>query len=182
LSGIRSCTGPAAEVAAVTGNGDHERRARMALSFLATPGDPVLGAALRIRTATELLALVTGADADSGAVLAGQAEDPALERAMRRWRDRLGEVPSPATLAAWEYSGLRLVVPGDAGWPTQLDDLGDTRPLLLWLRGSADLRLACVNSVSIVGARAATGYGNHVAIEMAAALADRGVGVISGGA
>jgi DNA processing protein len=46
----------------------------------------------------------------------------------------------------------------------------------------ADLRLTCVNSVSMVGSRAATGYGNHVAVEMAAALAEDGVGVISGGA
>ena len=87
-----------------------------------------------------------------------------------------------ARLAAWQESGLRLVMPGDAEWPTQLDDLGDARPLLLWLRGAADLRLACVHSVSMVGSRAATGYGNHVAIEMAATLAERGVAVISGGA
>jgi DNA processing protein len=33
-----------------------------------------------------------------------------------------------------------------------------------------------------VGSRAATGYGNHVAIEMAAHLAERGVTVVSGGA
>jgi hypothetical protein len=46
--------------------------------------------------------------------------------------------------------------------PTQLDDLGDARPLLLWARGTADLRLTCVNSVSMAGSRAATGYGNHV--------------------
>jgi DNA processing protein len=58
---------------------------------------------------------------------------------------------------------MRVVVPGDAEWPTQLDELGDARPLLLWLRGSADLRLTCVNSVSIVGSRAATGYGQQVA-------------------
>jgi DNA processing protein len=160
---------------------DGERRARVALSFLAKPGDPLLGAALRTQTAAEVLALVTGADADGEALLADH-EDGALSWAVHRWRDRLGEIPSTARLAAWEDSGFRFVVPGDAGWPTQLDDLGDARPLLLWLRGSADLRLTCVNSVSIVGARAATGYGNHVAIEMAAALTERGVGVISGGA
>ena len=34
---------------------DGERRARVALSFLAKPGDPVLGAALRTRTAAERL-------------------------------------------------------------------------------------------------------------------------------
>ena len=152
------------------------------LSFLGQPGDPVLGVALQSSTAAEILAAITGADADGQAILSGHAPGPELSRAISRWRDRLGLLPTAARLAAWQDAGLRLVMPGDAGWPTQLDDLGDARPLLLWLRGTADLRLACVNSVSIVGARAATGYGNHVAIEMAAALADRGVGVISGGA
>jgi DNA processing protein len=161
---------------------DGERRARVALSFLAKPGDPVLGAALRTRATSEVLALVTGADADGDALLAAEAEDSALSRAVQRWRDRLGEIPSTARLAAWQAGGYRLIVPGDDEWPTQLDDLGDTRPLLLWVRGTADLRLTCVNSVAIVGSRAATGYGQHVAIEMAAVLAEKGVGIISGGA
>ncbi len=159
-----------------------ERRARLAPSFLAKPGDPVLGGGLRTRTASEVLALVTGADADGEALLAVESADDALGRAILRWRDRLGEIPSTARLAAWQDSGFRLVLPGDAEWPTQLDDLGDTRPLLLWLRGTADLRLACANSVAIVGSRAATGYGNHVAIELAAVIAEKGVGVVSGGA
>jgi DNA processing protein len=161
---------------------DGERRARVALSFLARPGDPVLGAALRTRTAGEVLALVTGADADGEAVLAEEAEDAVLHRAVERWRDRLGEIPSAARLSAWQEGGYRLIVPGDAEWPTQLDDLGDTRPIVLWLQGTADLRFACVNSVAVVGSRAATGYGQHVAVEMAAVLAEKGIGVISGGA
>ena len=161
---------------------DGERRARVALSFLARPGDPVLGAALRTRTASEVLAVVTGADADGDALLLGEAEDAALARAVERWRDRLGEIPGTARLAAWQDSGLRLVVPGDPEWPTQLDDLGDARPVVLWLRGAADLRLTCVNWVAVVGARAATAYGNHVAVEMAAVLAEHGVGVVSAGA
>jgi DNA processing protein len=161
---------------------DGERRARVALSFLAKPGDPVLGAALRTRTATDLLALVTRSDADGEALLAGATEDAALSRALLRWRDRLFEIPSTARLAAWQDSGFRLIIPGDAEWPTQLDDLGDARPLLLWAHGTADLRLTCVNSVAIVGSRAATGYGNHVAVEMAAVLAEKGVGLVSGGA
>lgn len=72
-------------------------------------------------------------------------------------------------------------MPGDPEWPTHLDDLGDARPLVLWLRGTADLRLTCVNSVAVVGSRAATGYGNHVAIELATVPAEKGVGVVSGG-
>jgi len=55
-------------------------------------------------------------------------------------------------------------------------------PLVLWLRGTEDLKLTCVNSVAIVGSRAATGYGQHVAIELAAVLAERGVATVSGGA
>jgi DNA processing protein len=161
---------------------DGERRARVGLSFLTKPGDPVLGAALRTRTASDLLALVTGADADGEALLAGEAEDATQSRSVQRWRDRLGEIPSTARLAAWQDSGLRLVMPRDAEWPTQLDDLGDARPLLLWVRGTADLRLTCVNSVAVVGSRAATGYGSHVAIEMAASLAERGIATVSGGA
>lgn len=161
---------------------DGERRARVALSFLARPGDPVLGAALRTRTATDVLALVTGADADGEALLAGEAEDVALRRAIQRWRDRLGEIPSTTRLAAWEQGGMRVIAPGDSEWPTQLDDLSDTRPLVLWLQGTADLRLTCVNSVAMVGSRAATGYGQHVAIELAATLAEHGTATVSGGA
>jgi DNA processing protein len=114
-------------------------------------------------------------------VRVGEAADTALPRAMQRWRDRIGEIPSPGRLAAWHDSGMRLIVPDDPEWPSQLDDLGDTRPVVLWARGAADLRLSCLNSVSIVGSRAATGYGNHVAIELAAHLAERGVAVASGG-
>jgi hypothetical protein len=52
---------------------DGERPARVAPSFLARRGDPVLDAALRTRTAAEVLALVTGADADGDALLADPA-------------------------------------------------------------------------------------------------------------
>jgi len=159
-----------------------ERRARVALSFLAQPGDPVLGAALRTRTAAGLLAEISGADSGGYFLLSDTAPDAAVARALPRWRDRLGDIPSVARLAAWQQSGLRLVLPGDAEWPTQLDDLGDARPIVLWLRGIADLRFACLNSVSIVGSRAASAYGNHVALEMAATLAERGTAIVSGGA
>jgi DNA processing protein len=161
---------------------DAERRARVALSFLANPGDPVLGATLRRMSASEVLAATTGSDADGDALLADHPPGAALTRAIGRWRARLPDMPTTSMLAAWQEGGLRLIQPGDPEWPSQLDDLGDTRPLVLWARGSADLRLSCVNSVSIVGSRAASGYGNHVAIEMAAHLAERGVGVVSGGA
>jgi DNA processing protein len=66
-------------------------------------------------------------------------------------------------------------------WPSQLDDLGPSRPVVLWLRGGADLRYACLRSISVVGSRAATAYGSHVGTELAAAVAEHGWSVVSGG-
>ncbi len=107
---------------------------------------------------------------------------PRLTRALRRWSARLGDAPTAAALAAWRQQGIRLVIPGDPEWPGQLEVLGDARPWALWVRGNADLRFACLRSASVVGSRAATGYGCHVASEMAAVLAGNGWAVVSGGA
>jgi DNA processing protein len=166
----------------VSAGEDAERRARVTLSFLADPGDPVLGAALRARTASAVLAATTSVTEAGELQLTGEPEEDALARAMRKWRRRLSLVPSVARLADWQQRGLRLVLPGDPEWPGQLDDLGDARPVLLWVQGSADLRYACLRSVSVVGSRAATGYGQHVGVQLAAALAERGLTVVSGGA
>jgi DNA processing protein len=159
-----------------------ERRARMTLSFLADPGDAVLGAALRSRSAAEILALITGSSEAGDLLLTAGPETEALAGAAAKWRRRLSLVPTVARLAAWEECGLRLVLPDDPEWPSQLDDLGDARPLLLWVQGAVDLRYACLQSVAIVGARAATAYGQRVGLQLAAALAERGTTVVSGGA
>ncbi|MEU0044309.1 DNA-processing protein DprA [Streptomyces werraensis] len=85
-------------------------------------------------------------------------------------------------LAVAQDTGVRFVCPGDAEWPGQLDDLGDTRPLGLWVRGTADLRLWALRSVALVGARACTEYGAFMAATLAAGLAEKGWIVVSGGA
>ncbi len=170
---------------------DRDRYSRAALSFLADPGDQVMAALLRSVQPTELLAaIVSGQPGPGSTLMRTTAGDggPALvtaavaDRAVDRWRMRLPDVPPASRLAAWERSGYRLVCPGEAEWPTQLDDLGDARPVVLWLRGRADLRFACLRSVSIVGSRAATAYGTHVGTELAAEIAGLGWTVISGGA
>jgi DNA processing protein len=160
---------------------DRERLARIALSFVAEPGDLNLGRMLRTASPSEAFAAICdgqppGSKAGAGGGGAG------LARAVERWAARLGSVPTGSRLVEWERDGLRIVCPGDLEWPTQLDVLGEASPLLLWVRGSSDLRFACLRSVSVVGARAASAYGLHVATEMAAALAERGYAVISGGA
>ncbi|MDQ1737005.1 MAG: processing protein [Pseudonocardiales bacterium] len=55
-------------------------------------------------------------------------------------------------------------------------------PLALWLKGNGDLSGVGVRSAAVVGSRAATAYGEHVAADLAYGLASRDVTVVSGGA
>ncbi|WP_428961457.1 DNA-processing protein DprA [Micromonospora fluostatini] len=99
-------------------------------------------------------------------------------------------------LARADRLGARLVTPSDPEWPTQVGDLrrlalaGSGRrvdrdtapPLCFWVRGAWPLAEALDRSVAVVGARAATGYGVHVATDLGYGLAERGWTVVSGGA
>jgi DNA processing protein len=156
-----------------------ERAARAALTWVAEPGDQVMGALLRVCDPAEVVtALIEG----RAPRLSHVAGIPRLERALPKWAARLGDVPPEPALDRWRRDGIRLVIPGDAEWPGQLDVLGDARPWALWVRGHADLRFACLRSVSVVGTRAATGYGAHVSGELAITLAEAGWTIVSGGA
>jgi DNA processing protein len=162
--------------------GVRDRLARIALSFLAEPADPVLGTLLETCTPAEVVTAVSSGREARAALPAAATGIRGAGRALTRWRARLDQVPSAGLLAAWHREGLRLVCPGEPEWPTQLDDLGTARPIALWLRGSADLRYSCLRSVSVVGSRAASAYGTHVGTELAAVMAERGWTVVSGGA
>jgi DNA processing protein len=165
-----------------------ERLARAALTCVAEPGDPVLGALLHSCTPAEIVAALTAGrvPAPARAQTRPGAGDPPgnrrLHRALHRWAARLGEVPSEARLDAWRRDGIRLIIPGDAEWPGQLDILGDACPWGLWVRGNGDVRYTCLRSVAVVGTRAATAYGAYVCNEMSVALAESGWTIISGGA
>ncbi len=86
--------------------------------------------------------------------------------------------------------GARFLMPSDAEWPGRLNDLSWSgkvgtfggEPLGLWVLGEADLGQLCERSVSIVGARASTSYGEHVSAELAFDLAAHRHTVVSGGA
>ncbi|MFE2598030.1 DNA-processing protein DprA [Streptomyces sp. NPDC059396] len=153
-----------------------ERLARAALTRVLEPGDEHGGRWLREFGATGLLALLTAPDAGRGR-LTGVGE-PRLDGYRAR---ALAAVPE-RDLAAVARLGGRFVCPGDTEWPSQLDDLGDARPIGLWVRGSPDLRIWSLRSVAVVGARACTSYGAHMAASIGAGLAERGWVVTSGAA
>lgn len=85
----------------------------------------------------------------------------------------------------------RWVCPGSPEWPARLGDLRHVEPLQrlggqplgLWLHGPLPLSTVVEQpSVGVVGARAATSYGVHVAGDIAAWCADRASCVVSGAA
>ncbi len=164
-----------------------DRLARVALTWLAEPGNRLVWAMVRQEGAAATLRRLAGGDVPEPALLASvitrmAAGDPyrLAEAALRR-ADRLG---------------ARVVIPSDDEWPRGANDLArlDLRPsgkqidrntsppLCLWVRGPLPLGDTLERSVAVVGARAATPYGSHVATELAYGLAERGWTVVSGGA
>ncbi len=145
-----------------------DTRARVALSRLAEPGDEKLGLLVQTLGAEEVFARVR--------------DRPLGSDKLEHYRARLPILDVDLDLAVASRAGVRLLVPGDPEWPPQLRDLESTEPLLLWVSGRPDLAALTRRSVAVVGARACTEYGAHVAAELGAGLADRGWTVISGGA
>ncbi|MZF88920.1 DNA-processing protein DprA [Streptomyces sp. SID5643] len=157
----------------VDGEPGGELLARVLLTRVIEPGDETggrwvreLGVAEVVRRLGQGGAPLPGASGTRWAGLVARA------RAARPRRD----------LEAARDAGVRFVSPGDAEWPGQLDDLGDARPLGLWVRGRPGLRMWALRSVAVVGARACTEYGAHMAATLAAGLAEQGWVVVSGGA
>ncbi|PKQ35850.1 MAG: DNA-protecting protein DprA [Actinobacteria bacterium HGW-Actinobacteria-11] len=156
--------------------------ARAAWTVIAEPGDAVAGALIGALGAVEALSVAAGGRSRSPFTDDnGEVGFRALREAQARWRPRLQqEAVRSAFLGALEI-GARLVIPGDPQWPEALDDLGPHAPSALWVRGRVEL-LTASPRVSMVGARASSGYGEQVAAELAGDLASTGAVVVSGGA
>ncbi|MER5728519.1 DNA-processing protein DprA [Streptomyces sp. NPDC002138] len=158
------------------GGPEEERRARAALTGVLEPGDERAGRLVREWGAVGLIRELTAPGRGP------QAPAAADRRRLDGYRGRAATADPDRYLATAAAVGGRFVCPGSPQWPTQLDDLGDARPVGLWLRGLPDLRTWALRSVAVVGARACTPYGAHMAQSLAAGLAERGWVVVSGAA
>jgi DNA processing protein len=88
--------------------------------------------------------------------------------------------------------GGRLITPDQDEWPTLAfvafgSGAAESKPqgrapLVLWALGPARLDETAERAAAVVGTRAATSYGEQVAADLAAGLAERDVAVVSGGA
>lgn len=143
-------------------------RARVALSRLIEPGDAEIGHRVAELGAVELYAQIVRGTLPS--------------KRLGHFRSRLGGQDVDADLDAAQRLGARVVVPGSPEWPPALDDLQGRRPLVLWVTGAGDLAELARRAVAVVGARACTAYGEHVAAGLGAGLGERGWTVVSGAA
>ncbi len=138
-----------------------ERIARACLTAVAEPGSLILKACLARWSGAELWTRIRE----------GREHAP--------WTARAAAL-SPDRLIDWcGQLAMRFIIPGDPEWPGGLDDLATGQehqemggaPAGLWVRGPLDLARTTASSIGIVGARAATGYGQDVAMELAHDLA-----------
>jgi DNA processing protein len=156
--------------------------ARAIWSVLVEPGDGVAGALIDAVGAVAAAQMVIdrATPGQVSGVTQAEVSLQAAQSGLTRWRERLRAADVLRSLDSAARCKARMLVPGDPQWPDGLDALGANSPVLLWMRGNGDLLRR--PAVAIVGARAATGYGEHVAMELAAGLSARDVVVVSGGA
>ena len=161
----------------MSGPDEQDQLARLALARVTEPGSrPVARAVERCGAAEVWRALRAGQPC------------PPLSPALRAAAAARAAGYDPAVdLERLAAVGGRVVAPGSSEWPADRLDwpdgtLQDAPPLALTVRGPHALADVVARSAAVVGARAATAYGDHVAGELARGLADRGVAVVSGGA
>ncbi len=142
---------------------EDELLARVAWSRLVEPGDVRVAALVAAVGPAEALRALVGGEVDW----------------LQRLTPRLATLDPARDLAGARLLGGRVVLPSSEEWPPGFASL-TAPPPCLWVRGPLRLDDAFTRSVAVVGARAATGYGEHVAAELAAGLADRGFTVVSG--
>lgn len=170
------------------GRDDAVRLARIALTLLVEPGNQALWA----RVATHGPVLVLEGLLRSGFT---RVEHPLRRAAGARLDGADPWKAAEQSIRRADRLGARVVIPEDAEWPAQLEQLigicvdrGDpidrdaAPPLCLWVRGPGRLDDTFRKSVAVVGARAATGYGAHVARQLGYELAVKDWTVVAGGA
>ncbi|WP_034622506.1 DNA-processing protein DprA [Cellulomonas sp. URHE0023] len=166
--------------------------ARVTWSALVEPGDVVAGTLVEQLGASAALAWVRATiggrtearwrelEAQCGPL--APAVRARIARAVLRWSARLPDVDPERSQTRLDRLGGVLLVPTDPRWPTGLAGLGSEAPFCLWVRGAPDLRRTLERSVSVVGSRASTTYGERIAFDIADGLTSRDVCTVSGGA
>lgn len=154
-----------------------ERLARLSLARIVEPGAWPVHEAVQAHGAQEVLA----------ALREGRRVGRVTQAVAQGAQARARGLDPDEDLRRLVAAGGRVVLPSDDEWPAHRLTWAagpslPAPPLALHVRGEHLLGDAVEQSVAVVGARAATAYGEHVATELGIGLTDRGWVVVSGGA
>ena len=105
-----------------------------------------------------------------------------LKDATERWKPRFTLTAVESAIKTASLLGAKVLAPESAYWPAGLGLLGEGSPHCLWLRGNPRVLAVADRSLSIVGSRLASNYGERVTTELVSAAVAENLSVISGGA
>lgn len=147
-------------------------------NYLVEPGDRIankLRSTLGNRAALEKLLR------RDTAALAELTSDE-LCTAFDRWMPRYSPNLASEMIQLAQRFDMKLLLPSDTLWPESLCDLGVFGPMLLWYRGNPDNFKALGRTLSIVGSRASSTYGQQVTSDVVSSAVEAEATVVSGGA
>ena len=171
-----------------------ELQAAISWSVASEPGDEFAGYLRAALGAAQSMALIRNRDerkiveqlAASNQSELGESRFGDIQKVVSQSFERYcPRITSAALAAAWNTIQANrgwVVVPNDEDWPLALEDLGWAAPPLLWGLGDRAQLHKLARSVSVVGSRGATGYGEWVTIDLVSDLVSRGFAIVSGGA
>ena len=154
---------------------DAERVRRVTLSYASEPGDDITAQMIARYGTADTLNAISGAPP----ALRGVDHNQILD-----WQERLtartqARTPERVMEDSLRH-GIRIVIPGDADWPTQLDDLPNP-PVALYTKGDLSILERSLGSlVTIVGSRSASNYGEFLTQETVQGLTADGFTIVSG--
>jgi DNA processing protein len=146
----------------------NDREARVVLSIASEPGDERVGALVAEHGAVRALDLITQ----------GEIKGGIRERVVKA----LASNQIAVAMQKLDACAGVFVTPSDLSWPRQLYDLDLATPLGLWCRGVGEVQELSEHSLAVVGARAATAYGERNASEVGSLAGEYGVTIVSGAA
>lgn len=147
---------------------EDDRRALFTLAHLFEPGDPIIGKSIEASSPMQTLQNV----------YAGKIK----KKSQGSLTERITQFSYPREMDFYESLGARLLCRRDVGWPTQLTQLKESEPWVLWSLGNANFRILALKSIAMVGARACTSYGRNIAHQWAGECSSSGWTIFSGGA
>lgn len=147
-----------------------ERHARAAWSVITEPGDGHAGTLVQQLGHAAALAALEGNLAELDDI------SPGLTAQAASWMPRLRSNAIAEALRIADRQEIRMVDPASV---PGIADLGVHAPHVLWVSGDVDA-LAAPRSLALIGARAASAYGETVCAEIARELVDAGVTLHAG--